>query len=117
MLASFALATPVTLAIPAPRLQPTGSENLFKRLDSDGNGRLTVADRASAVISLSPQAAARYAEAANQGAPAEAAEAAGQAAQRASAPTRGAEQAAARYGAVQAMPAIASFAASAALAA
>ncbi len=107
MLASFALATPLTPAAPAPRLQPTGTENLFKRLDSDGNGRLTVADRASAVISLSPQAAARYAEPANQGALAlaEAAEPARQAALRAALPVRGAEQASARYGAVQALAA------------
>ena len=55
--------TPVT---PPARLDRIGTESLFKRLDSDGNGRLTVADRASISLSLSPQARARYAEAANQ---------------------------------------------------
>ena len=48
---------------PAPFLQRPGTENLFRRLDSDGNGRLTVADRASVVISLSTLSLARYAAA------------------------------------------------------
>ena len=60
MIASLTRATP-----PVP-LDRSGTESLFKRLDSDGNGRLTVADRAPTVLSLSPQARARYAEAANQ---------------------------------------------------
>ena len=57
----------LTLATPVPPLERTGTESLFKRLDRDGNGRLTVSDGAAVVVSLSPQAIVRFAEAANQG--------------------------------------------------
>lgn len=57
----------LTPATPVPPLERTGTESLFKRLDRDGNGRLTVSDGAAVVVSLSPQAIVRFAEAANQG--------------------------------------------------
>ena len=57
----------LTLATPVPPLERTGTESLFKRLDRDGNGRLTVSDGAAVVVSLSPQAIVRFAKAANQG--------------------------------------------------
>ena len=46
---------------PVPFQLRPGTENLFRRLDGDGNGQLTVADRVSVVISLSPLSLARYA--------------------------------------------------------
>lgn len=57
----------LTPATPVPPLERTGTESLFKRLDRDGNGRLTVSDGAAVVVSLSPQAIVRFAEATNQG--------------------------------------------------
>ena len=56
----------MTPAAAVPALARIDTDSLFKRLDSDGNGRLTVADRVSALLNLTTQALARYADAGNQ---------------------------------------------------
>lgn len=58
----------ITPSAAVPALERIDTDSLFKRLDSDGNGRLTVADRASAVLKLTTRALARYAHAANHAA-------------------------------------------------
>lgn len=100
----------VTHVSPVQHRDRGEAQSLFKRLDSDGNGRLTVADGVSTVVNLSLPAVARFAEAANQAgqvtAKAQQADDARQAARRADAlPMHGLQATAARYQAMQTLAA------------